>query len=92
MDPWALRRHATLLADAGIDTVIFDTTNRKTYRAVYLKICEVWTQIRREGGRTPQICFMVNTKAGETAQSCITIFINPDSIPIFASVGRAGRC
>jgi hypothetical protein len=35
---------------------------------VYLKICEVWTQVRKEGGRTPQICFMVNTKAGETAQ------------------------
>ena len=43
MDPWVIRRHATLLADAGIDTVIFDTTNRKTYRDVYLKICEVWT-------------------------------------------------
>ena len=67
MDPWVLRRHAALLADAGIDTVIFDTTNRKTYPDVYMKICEVWTQIRSEGGRTPQICFMVNTKAGETA-------------------------
>ncbi len=68
MDPWVLRRHATLLADAGIDTVIFDTTNRRTYREVYMKILEVWTQVRREGGRTPQVCFMVNTKAGETAQ------------------------
>lgn len=67
-DPWVLRRHANLLADAGIDTLIFDTTNRITYRNVYMKICEVWTQIRKEGGHTPQICFMVNTLAGETAQ------------------------
>ncbi len=67
-DPWVLRRHAHLLADAGIDTVIFDTTNRATYREVYSKLCEVWTQVRKEGGRTPQICFMVNTKAGETAR------------------------
>jgi hypothetical protein len=67
IDPWVLRRHATLLADAGIDTVIFDTTNRVTYRNVYMKLCEVWTQVRKEGGRTPRICFMVNTKAGETA-------------------------
>lgn len=67
-DPWVLRRHATLLADAGIDTVIFDTTNRRTYPHVYLKLLEVWSQVRREGGRTPQVCFMVNTKAGETAR------------------------
>ena len=66
-DEWVLRRHAHLLADAGVDTLIFDTTNAATYKRVYLKLCEVFTQIRREGGRTPQIAFMVNTNAGETA-------------------------
>ena len=81
MDPWVLRRHASLLADAGIDTVIFDTTNRRTYREVYLKICEVWTQVRREGGRTPQVCFMVNTKAGETAQELYQDFYQPALYP-----------
>ncbi len=81
MDPWVLRRHATLLADAGIDTVIFDTTNRRTYRDVYLKICEVWSQVRKEGGRTPQICFMVNTKAGETAQELYNDLYKPARYP-----------
>lgn len=81
MDPWVIRRHATLLADAGIDTVIFDTTNRRTYRDVYLKICEVWSQIRREGGRTPQICFMVNTKAGETADELFKDLYQPGLYP-----------
>lgn len=81
MDPWVLRRHASLLADAGIDTVIFDTTNRRTYRDVYMKICEVWTQVRREGGRTPQICFMVNTKAGETAQELYNDLYKPTHYP-----------
>jgi hypothetical protein len=81
MDPWVIRRHATLLADAGIDTVIFDTTNRLTYRPVYMKICEVWMQIRREGGRTPQICFMVNTKAGETAQELFHDLYQPGLYP-----------
>lgn len=66
-DPWVLRRHAHLLADAGVDTLIFDTTNRVTYRTVYMALLEVFSQVRREGGRTPQICFMVNTRAGETA-------------------------
>ena len=67
-DPWVLRRHAHLLADAGIDTLTFDTTNAVTYPDVYMKLCEVFHQVRQEGDRTPQIVFMVNTKAGETAQ------------------------
>ena len=66
--PWVLRCHAILLADAGIDTLIFDTTNRRAYRDVYLRLCEVFHQIRREGGRTPQIVFIVNTEAGATTQ------------------------
>ena len=66
-DPWVLRRHAHLLADAGIDTLVFDTTNAATYPDVYLKLCEVFSAIRSEGGRTPQIAFMVNTNAEETA-------------------------
>ena len=41
-DPWVLRRHAQLLADAGIDTLIFDTTNARSYPDVYFKLCEVF--------------------------------------------------
>jgi hypothetical protein len=67
-DPWVLRRHAHLLTDAGIDTLIFDTTNRVTYREVYMNLCKVFRQLREEGERTPQIVFMVNTEAGATAQ------------------------
>lgn len=67
-DPWVIRRHAQLLADAGIDTLIFDTTNAVTYRDIYMKLCEVFRQVRKEGGKTPQIAFMVNTKAGQTAE------------------------
>lgn len=67
-DPWVLRRHAQLLSAAGIDTLIFDTTNAATYPRVYQKLCEVFSQVRKEGGHTPQIAFMVNTEAGKTAE------------------------
>ncbi|MBI3849646.1 MAG: hypothetical protein HY298_05065 [Verrucomicrobia bacterium] len=66
-DPWVLRRHAQLLADAGIDTLIFDTTNAESYPNVYRALCEVFRHVRETGGRTPQIAFMVNTSAGATA-------------------------
>ena len=66
-DAWVIRRHARLLADAGVDTLIFDATNAQTYPDAYTKLCEVFLEIRASGGRTPQIAFMVNTKAGPTA-------------------------
>jgi hypothetical protein len=66
-DPWVLRRHAELLADAGIDVLIFDTSNAETYPESYLALCRVFQEVRQAGGRTPQIAFLVNTKAGETA-------------------------
>lgn len=66
-DPWVLRRHANLLADAGIDTLIFDVTNAQNYPDVYHKMGEVFQQMRGQGDRTPQIAFMLNTKAGESA-------------------------
>ena len=67
-DPWVLRRHAQLLSAAGIDTLIFDTTNAATYPEVYLKLCETFEDVRKHGGHTPAISFMVNTDAGKTAQ------------------------
>jgi hypothetical protein len=66
-DPWVLRRHAQLLADAGVDLLIFDTTNARSYPEIYTNLCEVFRSVRRAGGRTPQIAFMVNTEAGTTA-------------------------
>ena len=80
-DPWVLRRHAILLADAGIDTLIFDTTNAVTYREQYLKLCEVFQQIRREGGNTPQFAFMVNTEAGKTARQIYEDLYKPGLYP-----------
>jgi hypothetical protein len=80
-DEWVLRRHAQLLADAGIDTLIFDTTNAQTYPEVYLKLCEVFRRVRQSGGRTPQIAFMVNTEAGKTAQRLYEHLYKPGLYP-----------
>ena len=80
-DPWVIRRHAMLLTDAGVDVVIFDTTNRRTYPEVYFEICKVWSQILKEGGRVPRLCFMVNTKAGDTAEELYRDLYQPGKYP-----------
>lgn len=67
-DPWVLRRHAQLLADAGVDVLIFDTTNAVSYPEIYFELLKTFQEVRQAGGRTPQIAFMVNTEAGKTAE------------------------
>jgi hypothetical protein len=57
-DEAVLRKHAQMLADAGVDVIIFDVTNQQTYPRSWKALCRVYDQIRREGGRTPQIAFL----------------------------------
>ncbi len=80
-DPWVLRRHAQLLADAGVDTLILDATNAETYREVYQALCAVFREVRQSGGHTPQLAFMLNTQAGRTAQTLYNEFYKPGLYP-----------
>jgi len=66
---YVIRKHASMLADAGIDVVIFDVTNAVTYPAVYLKLCEIYRQLRSEGRPTPQICFLTHSAATRTIET-----------------------
>ncbi len=67
-DPWVIRRHVQLLVDAGVDFLVFDTTNNVTYPDAVAAICNVMLQMRKEGATTPQLTFMINTNAAQTAE------------------------
>ncbi len=58
-DPYVIRKHASMLSDAGVDVIIFDTTNPPfTFREQYTALCTTYLKIREKGGRTPQIAFL----------------------------------
>ena len=58
-DPFVIRKHASMLADAGIDVVLFDTTNPPfTWKDQYEALCREYTAMRRQGARTPAIGFI----------------------------------
>jgi hypothetical protein len=58
-DPFVIRKHATMLVDAGVDVVLFDTTNPPlTWREQYEALCREYAAMRREGARTPAIAFI----------------------------------
>ncbi len=57
-DPYVLRKHCQMLADAGVDVLIFDVTNQLAYRSNYMELLRVFTEVRRQGGKTPQVAFL----------------------------------
>ena len=60
-DDYVLRKHAELLADAGVDFVLFDCTNSDaTWEDGYTNLLKVWSEARADGIKTPQVAFMLN--------------------------------
>ncbi len=60
-DAYVIRRHAILLANAGIDFVLFDCTNGSLlWKQSYMPLLEGFRQARADGIRAPKIAFMLN--------------------------------
>jgi hypothetical protein len=57
-DEGVLRKHAQMLGDAGVDVIVFDTSNRLTYQRNYRKLFEVFHKVRQEGNRAPAVAFL----------------------------------
>ncbi|WP_236976097.1 hypothetical protein [Membranihabitans maritimus] len=59
-DPWVLRKHAEMLADAGVDVVFFDCTNGSlTWEDSYEALMKTWTQAQKDGVDVPKIAFLL---------------------------------
>ncbi|MCQ6562743.1 discoidin domain-containing protein [Paenibacillus mendelii] len=57
-DNYVIRKHAQMLSDAGVDTIVFDVTNGFTYKDQYMELLQEYADIRSKGGKTPQIVFL----------------------------------
>ncbi len=59
-DPWVLRKHAEMLADAKVDAVFFDCTNGSlTWEDSYETLLKTWDQAQTDGVNVPKIAFML---------------------------------
>lgn len=71
---WVLRKHAELLANAGVDVVIFDNTNGTfTWEESYMALAEVFSQARRDGVNAPCMTFLLPLHMGDfenNAENC----------------------
>ena len=57
-DESVYEKHARMLADMGVDVIIFDASNQFTYRDQYMALCRAFTRVRNNAGQTPQIAFL----------------------------------
>ncbi|QEH35914.1 hypothetical protein OJF2_44710 [Aquisphaera giovannonii] len=57
-DEAVLRKHAQMLANAGVDAVFFDVTNQVTYPASWKALCRVFDRARKDGVPAPKIGFL----------------------------------
>lgn len=85
-DDYVLRKHAELLADAGVDFIVFDCTNGPfTWESAYENLLKVWLRASQDGVNVPKIAFMLPfgyTEAG-TATQFMNIYnnlYNPNSV------------
>ncbi len=60
-DPWVLRRHAELLANAGVDTIFTDNTNGAyTWKSSYGPLMETWNDAQENGAvDVPKVSFLL---------------------------------
>ncbi|MBN2505289.1 MAG: hypothetical protein JXQ71_01205 [Verrucomicrobia bacterium] len=57
-DAAVLRKHAQMLADAGVDAIVFDVSNQITYKPYYMALLRVFADVNQLGGSAPKIAFL----------------------------------
>jgi len=80
-DDYVIRRHARMLSEAGIDTLIFDVTNGATYLPVVTKLCETYMRMRAAGEYTPQICFLARSGSDKVVTALYDEFYAKNRYP-----------
>ncbi len=73
-DQWVIRRHARMLADAGVDVIFLDVTNNTVYLESFQALCQAFSDVRAQGGTTPQIAFL--TPFGSPTQTVQILYNN----------------
>jgi hypothetical protein len=56
-DEYVIRKDMSMLADAGVDVLIFDVTNAVRYWSEWDTIFTVMEKMKAEGNKVPQFCF-----------------------------------
>lgn len=77
LDEYVVRKHAELIADAGVDVIIFDCTNGSyTWQPAYEVLFKVFDEAIKEGVNVPQVAFMLPFASSEDAATSLRDLYN----------------
>lgn len=76
-DPWVFRRHLQMLTLAGVDYLVFDTTNSYYYETVCHNIFPVALAMLDEGWNIPRFMFDTNCRSSETVEGIYKAYYDP---------------
>ena len=79
-DKWVLSRHCQMLTDAGVDFIVFDTTNRDIYYDRITALIDVWYSYYLEGWNVPKLAFYTNTDSGERMNQIYDAYYHNDEL------------
>ncbi len=80
-DEWVIRRQMGMLATAGIDFIVFDLTNRVTYKSVYEKVLRIIEELQSDGWTVPKAVFYTHSKSFETTWQLYNDLYKPNLYP-----------
>ncbi|MBR5409588.1 MAG: hypothetical protein IK104_02875 [Clostridia bacterium] len=75
-DKWVLSRHCQMLTDAGVDFIVFDTTNDSIYYDRVTALIDVWYGYFLDGWNVPKLAFYTNTNSGERMNQIYDAYYN----------------
>lgn len=75
-DEWVMRKHLQMLTDAGVDFIVFDTTNGFAYIQRVQELIAVWYEYLEMGVDVPKLAFYTNSDSGRTMQTIYTNLYN----------------
>ncbi|RYY28043.1 MAG: hypothetical protein EOO04_08930 [Chitinophagaceae bacterium] len=77
-DEWVIRRQLKMLTTAGVDFIVFDLTNRVTYRNVYEKVLRIIEEFQQQGWNAPRAVFYTHSKSIETTMDLYKNLYRPN--------------
>ena len=80
-DEWVIRKQIELLTAAGVDFIVFDTTNALTYRNVYIRIAKVISEFINDGWNPPKLAFYTHSCSIQTMRQIYKEFYSRNSYP-----------
>ena len=74
-DPWVVTRHVELLMNAGIDYLMFDTTNAVVSPEALSVVLNVLKKFASQGFDVPKVAFYTNSASGRSVQMIYDNFV-----------------